>query len=151
MDSRNATDPSNAVVRRPIDTLLLVLTAITVAVTIGQFALAGLGTFGEVHDKKIKDSYFSAHQSVGMIIGLLTLLILITALIARPSRRSVISSVVLFVLAGPVQPVLGSLGADKAAWVGMLHAVNGVAILALAGNLLDETRTRRQPARTLAV
>lgn len=150
MDSRNATDPSNAVVRRPIDTLLLVLTAITVAVTIGQFALAGLGTFGEVHDKKIKDSYFSAHQSVGMIIGLLTLLVLIAALVARRSRRSVIMSVVLFVLAGPVQPFLGSLGADKAAWVGMLHAVNGIAILGLAGNLLGQTLTRRQPPPTEA-
>jgi Family of unknown function (DUF6220) len=150
MDFMNATDTSNAVVRRPVDTLLMALTAVTVAMTIVQFALAGLGTFGEVHDKKIKDSYFSAHQSVGMIIGLLTLLVLVAALIARRSRRSVIMSVVLFVLAGPVQPFLGSLGADKAAWVGMLHAVNGLAILGLGGNLLSQTLTRRQPPRTEA-
>jgi cytochrome b561 len=148
MNSTNAADTSNAVMRRPIDTLLLALTAVTVAMTIIQFALAGLGTFGEVHDKKIKDSYFSAHQSVGMMIGLLTLLVLIAALVARQTRRSVIMSVVLFVLAGPVQPFLGSLGADQAAWVGMLHAVNGIAILGLAGNLLGQTLTRRKPPPT---
>lgn len=146
----NATDTSNAVTRRPVATLLLGLTAVTVAMTVVQFALAGLGTFGEVHDKKVNDSYFSAHQSVGMIIGLLTLFVLIVALVARQSRRSMIMSVVLFVLAGPVQPFLGSLGADKAAWVGILHAVNGIAILGLAGNLLGQTLTRRQPPPTEA-
>jgi cell division protein FtsW (lipid II flippase) len=147
----NATDTPNAVVRRPVDTLLLALTTVTVALTVVQFALAGLGTFGEVHDKKINvDSYFSAHQWVGMIIGLLTLLVLIAALVARRSRRSVIMSVVLFVLAVPVQPFLGSLGADKAAWVGMLHALNGIAILGLAVNLRSQTLTRRQPPRTEA-
>jgi hypothetical protein len=134
-----------------MDTVLLVLAAVTVALTVVQFALAGLGTFGEIHDKKIKDSYFSAHQVLGMAIGLLTLLVLIAALVARQSRRSVIMSVVLFVLAGPVQPFLGSLGADTAPWVGMLHAVNGIAILGLAGNLLGQALARGKPSRAEAV
>jgi hypothetical protein len=130
--------------RRLADTILLAVTAVTVAMTVVQFALAGLGTFGEVHDGRVKDSYFSAHQTVGMLVGLLTLLVLIAALIARPSRRSVITAVVLFVLAAPVQPVLGSLGADQAAWVGMLHALNGIAILGLSGNLLGQAIDRRR-------
>jgi Family of unknown function (DUF6220) len=132
--------------RRPADTLLLAITAVTVAMTVVQFALAGLGTFGEVHDGRVKGSYFSAHQTVGMLIGLLTLLVLVAALIARPSRRAVIIAVVLFVLAAPVQPLLGSLGADEAAWVGMLHALNGIAILGLSGHLLSQTIARRRIA-----
>lgn len=132
--------------RRSANTILLAISAVTVAAVLVQFALAGLGTFGEVHDGRVKGSYFSAHQTFGMVIALLTLLVLVAALIARPSRRSVIMAVVLFVLAAPVQPFLGSLGADTAAWVGMLHALNGIAILALSGNLLGQTITRRRAA-----
>jgi hypothetical protein len=130
--------------RRPTDTLLLAILAVTVAMVFVQFALAGLGTFGQVHDGRVKDSDFAAHQTVGLVIALLTLLVLIAALIARPSRGSVITAAVLFVLAAPLQPLLGSLGADKAAWVGMLHVLNGVAILALSGNLLGRTIARRR-------
>lgn len=129
--------------RRQAGTAVLALTAVTMAAIIVQFALAGLGTFGEVHGKQVKDADFAAHQTLGMVIGLLTLLVLIAALVARRSRRSVILAIVLFVLAGPVQPVLGTLGADDAAWVGMLHAVNGVAIMAMNGMLLAETRALR--------
>jgi asparagine N-glycosylation enzyme membrane subunit Stt3 len=132
--------------RRPADTLLLVITAVTVAMTVIQFALAGLGTFGEVHDGQVKGSYFAAHQTAGMVIGLLTLLVLVAALIARPSRRAVIMAVVLFVLAAPLQPLLGSLGADKAAWLGMLHVLNGIAILGLSGNLLGQMISRGRVA-----
>jgi hypothetical protein len=145
MDLEQATRAPKAA-RGRAGTAVLALTAVTAAAIIVQFALAGLGTFGEVHDKKVGDSYFSAHQTLGMVIGLLTLLILIAVLIERRSRTTVIRAVALFVLAGPVQPVLGTLGADKAAWVGMLHAVNGIAIMALNGMLVSEARSPR-PAR----
>lgn len=128
------------------NTVLLAISGITVAMVVVQFALAGLGTFGEVHDGQVKESYFSAHQTVGMVIGALTLLVLIAALVARPSRGAVIMAVALFVLAAPVQPVLGSLGADKAAWVGILHVLNGIAIFALSGNLLGQMMVRRRRA-----
>lgn len=145
MNSQQATRAPEAAPRGRARTAVLALAALTMAAIIVQFALAGLGTFGEVHDKKVGDSYFSAHQTLGMVIGLLTLLILVAALVERRSRAAVVRAAVLFVLAGPVQPVLGTLGADEAAWVGMLHAVNGVAIMALTGILLSETRGQRSP------
>ncbi len=145
MDSEQATRVPEAPPRGRAATAVLALTAVTMVTIIVQFALAGLGTFGEVHDKKAGDSYFSAHQRLGLAIGLLTLLILVAALIEHRSRATVIRAVVLFVLAGPVQPVLGTLGADKAAWVGMLHAVNGIAIMALTGMLMSGARSPRPP------
>ena len=145
MNSEQATRAPADMPRGRARAAVLALTAVTMAAIIVQFALAGLGTFGEVHDEKVGDSDFSAHQTLGMVIGLLTLLILVAALIERRSRATVIRTVVLFVLAGPVQPVLGTLGADQAAWVGMLHAVNGVAIMALTGITMNEARAPRPP------
>lgn len=132
--------------RRFADTFLLAASGITVALTVVQFALAGLGTFTQVHNKRTGDSDFAAHQTVGFVIALLAVLVLVAALIARQSRRSVIMAVALFVVAAPVQPVLGTLGADQAAWVGMLHALGGLAILGLAGNVLGQAVGRRRAA-----
>jgi hypothetical protein len=99
---------------------------------VAQFALAAFGAFRSLDgDQKA----YGPHQLVGMVIALLSLLVLIAALVARPDRRTVILAVVLFVLAGPVQPTLPDLAKDNGAWIGALHGLLGIAILGLFGQL----------------
>lgn len=98
--------------------------------TVVQFALAGFGAFSAFQHHR----GFGAHETVGTIIGIVTLLVLIAALIARPSRTAIILALTLFVLAGPVQPILADVGKHHA-WVGALHALVGIAILGLFGRL----------------
>ena len=98
--------------------------------TVLQFALAGFGAFSAFQHHR----GFGAHETVGTIIGVVTVLVLIAALIARPSRLAMILAAVLFVLSGPVQPILADVGKDHA-WVGAIHALVGIAILGLFGRL----------------
>ena len=97
-----------------------------------QFALAAFGAFrsldGDQHS-------YGPHQVVGMVIALLSLLVLVAALVARPGRRTLAMAVVLFVVAGPIQPMLPDLAKDNGAWIGALHGLLGVAILGLFGQL----------------
>jgi uncharacterized protein DUF6220 len=97
-----------------------------------QFALAGFGAFRSLDgDQK----GFGAHQAVGYIVALLSLLALVAALIARPNQRTIILAIVLFVVAGPIQPMLPDLAKDHGAWIGALHGLLGIAILGLFGQL----------------
>jgi Family of unknown function (DUF6220) len=99
---------------------------------VAQFALAAFGAFrslgGDQHG-------YGAHQVIGMVIALLSLLVLVAALVARPDRRTVIQAVLLFVIAGPIQPALPDLAKDDGAWIGALHGLLGIAILGLFGQL----------------
>lgn len=121
--------------RAGANTVFGILAIITVALAAIQIGLAGLGAFG---------GSFKAHTTLGYVIALLTILVLIAALIARPNRSLVIQAVVLFILAVPLQPLLASIGENGSAWVGALHALNGVAITGLAGALAGETRSRQR-------
>src|ERR1700710_363235 len=103
-------------------TRILAMAAGTLAIV--QFALAGFGAF----DAFQKKHGFGPHETVGNIIGGITLLILIAALVARVSRKTVIQAVVLFLLAAPIQPLLADWGKHHA-WVGALHALVGLLIL----------------------
>jgi len=98
------------------------------------FALAGYGVFAlsghNVHDLD-KQSVLDAHRAVGTILGLVTLLVLIAAGIARASRLIVWLTVVLFVLAAIGQPLFAGIGNDHS-WGGALHVVNAGVILVLA-------------------
>ena len=67
------------------------------------------------------------------------LFILILALIARPGRRAVILSAVLFLLAVLVQSLLASL-ANNTVLFGGLHALDGLAILGIAAFLYLSAR-----------
>lgn len=113
-----------------------VLALVTVVLAAVQIGLAGLGAFG---------GSFDPHVSLGYVISLLSVLMLIAALIARPNRGLVIRAVVLFILAAPLQPMLASIAeGGSGAWIGALHALNGVVITGLAGELMGETRMRRR-------
>jgi hypothetical protein len=69
----------------------------------------------------------------------LSLIILILALIARRSVSSMVLSVVLVLLSAVAQSALAGLGED-AAFFGGLHALDGLAILGIAGYLHGAAR-----------
>jgi hypothetical protein len=143
--------PAPAGARTPQDTwgrpdsALLALAATTLVLVAAQFALAGFGAFAMV--KSPADDAYGAHMVLGLVIGALTWLILVTTLASRPARahpRTLRPAIALAVLAIPVEPVLGEAG-KHAPVIGALHALNGLAICALTGWLLVATR-RRQAA-----
>ena len=114
-----------------------------------QFFLAGLGVFRQnpkPGEKIIESSTFDPHRIVGDVVTLVALLILVMALITRWQLQL---SVTLFVLM-LVQQVLAGLGEDTPVF-GALHALNGVALLAVGALLLVRMRPAAQapaPART---
>ena len=145
--------PARAGARTPQDTWgrpdtgLLALTATILVLVAAQFALAGFGAFAMV--KSPADHAYGVHMVLGLVIGALTWLILVTTLASRPARshpRTLRPAITLAVLAIPVEPLLGEAG-KHAPVVGALHALNGLAICALTGWLLVATRRRRAAHR----
>ncbi len=94
------------------------------------------------------DHAYAAHMVLGVVIAVTTLLILAVAVggrAARGHRRTLRLAVTLAALALVVEPLLGEAGA-RVPLLGALHALNGLAICALAASLLSETRRRRTAA-----
>jgi uncharacterized membrane protein YbhN (UPF0104 family) len=107
-------------------TRILAMATGTLAVI--QFALAGYGAFGSLQHEKD----WGAHEKLGGIIIGFALLTLIAALVARPGRRWIIASAVLFVLC-LAQMFLADAGKNHAPAWGAVHALSGVAIIAMCG------------------
>jgi hypothetical protein len=108
-----------------------------------QIFLAGLGVFN-LHGQELGadgETAFNPHRSLGFGLSGLALIILILALIARPGARAIVLSVVMVLLAGLAQSILAGLGQDTPAFGG-LHALDGLAILAIAGFLYASSRRR---------
>ncbi len=104
-----------------------------------QIFLAGLGAFRLDNTGVSGDTAFAPHRAVGFAMGGVALVILILALIARPGTRAVVLAAVMFVLAFLAQSVLASL-ADNTVLFGGLHALDGLAILAIAAFLYLSAR-----------
>lgn len=117
--------------RRGVLTGFRVVGVVTLAAIVVQFVFAGLGAYG---------ASFDAHRILGGVIGLLTLVMLILVLIARPSWLTVGITVLLVVLALPVQTVLANLGDDTDAWFGGIHALDGLIIIGLTSWLAMSTK-----------
>jgi len=108
-----------------------------------QIFLAGLGVFS-LDGRQLGDPGETAldpHRFVGTVMGVVALLVLIAAAVARPSRRVVIQGVVLLVVAAVLQGVLAAAGEDTALFGG-LHALFGIGSLGLAGSMLAAVRGR---------
>jgi hypothetical protein len=126
--------------------ILAMATGTLVAV---QFALAGFGAFGSFH----KERDWGAHETLGTIIGVFTILVLIAAIVARPGRRPLTAAIVLFVLAAPIQPILADAGKNDGVGWGALHAFVGVVILGMCGlasRKIDATPAQAAPPVTAA-
>lgn len=119
---------------------------VTVAVIVVQFFLAGWGAFHAVHGGvAAKDtSSYDAHKGVGYLIGLLSIVLLILAIVGKLGGRAIGMTVTLVVLAVLAQPLLAGAGEDSGAFWGALHALVGALILGLTANLITlSTRPRR--------
>lgn len=119
------------------DRRLFALAVLTLALVVVQFALAGEGAFGGA---------YTAHMVVGLIIAAMTLIDLVAVLVSRAARSRptmLWPAVALVVLAVAVEPLLAEAGKRIAA-VGALHALTGVAILALTGWLVGTTSRHRE-------
>jgi heme A synthase len=93
--------------------------------------LAGVGVFGINALKVANASSFNAHRDWGAVLELTALVLLILALVARESGRTMISALVLALLAVIAQNALAGLG-DSNKWFGGLHALDGIVILLLS-------------------
>jgi hypothetical protein len=117
--------------RRTADTVYVYLSALFSAGVLVQVFLAGVGVFG-INAPKVADaSSFDAHRAWGFILMVSALLLLVLALIAWQSARTMISAFVLALLVVIAQNVLAALG-DTNKWFGGLHALDGMAILLLS-------------------
>jgi hypothetical protein len=108
-----------------------------------QIFLAGVGVF-DLDGHKLGSSgetAFDPHRLNGNIMSAVALVLLILVLVARPGRRLIALSVVLFLLMAVGQPLLAAAGEDQA-WVGGLHAIVGVGLLGLAARMLMESRSQ---------
>ena len=101
-----------------------VVAGLFVACAIIQVFLAGLGVFDD-------PSSFITHRNFGYVIGWLTLVLLVVALVGRMPRRFVGMAVLLLVLFS-LQSVFVALREDMPA-VAAFHPLNGFFILAVAG------------------
>lgn len=109
-----------------------------------QFFLAGLGVFRnnpKPNEKIIESSTFDPHRIVGDVTTLVVVIIAVLALITRWELQMCLLLFGLMV----VQFILAGIGQDTPVF-GALHALNGVALLAVGTVLL----MRLRPARAAA-
>jgi bacteriorhodopsin len=131
--------------RRGADRAFAYLAALFFLGLLVQIYLAGVGVFGD-HVKQVEDATsFEAHRNFGFALGIVALVLLVLALLARVSQAVVISTLVLAVLAIVMQSLLAAAGDDNE-WAGGLHALDGIVILLLAGWLTGAAH-RREAAR----
>jgi hypothetical protein len=114
-----------------------VLATVFVVVLVAQFFLAASGAF----DTAPNDESFRAHRSLGYLTVLFAILLTIVAALARmPGRLIGMTGLVagLAVGQGLIRAVAAAF--DDGSLVFGLHAVNGLAILAVAGTVAARAR-----------
>jgi hypothetical protein len=120
--------------RRIARDALYVLSWLFLLALLLQFFLAGAGAFGATS--------FDAHAGLGALLALGALIILVVALLAGDLRRAAALLLAFMV----VQMFLGGLGRDEEPWIGAFHALNAVAVLAVAYYLARAARSLRASA-----
>ena len=129
-------------VRRTADIGFEYVAMVFVAAVLVQVFLAGMGVFG-IDAPTPEGSSFDAHRTWGFALGGLAVILLILALVARQSRRTMVAALVLFLLVFIAQSALASAG-ESVAWAGGLHALDGVLILLLSVLMALGAWRRRQ-------
>ncbi|HET9657146.1 MAG TPA: DUF6220 domain-containing protein [Kineosporiaceae bacterium] len=130
--STSATGSSTSAPQRTA-TAYVMLSRFALALIAVQFGLAGSAAFRGLDGKDTQDSWWAPHIMLGYGIALLTVVLLVLALVQKLGSAVVRSSVVVAVLSVILQPALAGLGDKAGAWIGGLHALNGVAIAAVLG------------------
>lgn len=98
---------------------------------LAQVFLAGVGAFGDHASKVAKATSFDPHRGLGSVLGIVSVVLFIVALLVRRSRSTVIVAFVLGALTMGAQGALAG-GGESNKWVGGLHALDGMAILFLS-------------------
>jgi heme/copper-type cytochrome/quinol oxidase subunit 1 len=111
------------------------------AAGVAQIFLAGLGAFRLQDQVGAGDSAFAPHRALGFSMGLIALLILVLAVIARPGARAIAGSAALALLTGLMQSLLAGFAEDHVVF-GALHALDGMLILSIAAYLYYWSRRR---------
>ena len=133
-----------AAVRRGAWVALRYVTSLFFLGVVVQFFLVGYGLFAMKHGATIDNAKsLDAHRGLGWILAEFgSILMLILALLAWPSRRLLGAWILLAVLAF-FQGVLASSGYHH--WgLGMLHPVNALLLLGLSGRLAHYSWTTRK-------
>lgn len=121
-----------------------VLIALIAAACVVQIFLAGRGAFGIHGAAKLDDQKsFDPHRALGEIIGLIALIALIAAIVHWRDKRMIGVTFALALMAVILQNLLAL---PKHPWVAGLHALDGVAILALSGLLAHQAWRGKPPA-----
>jgi hypothetical protein len=130
-------------VRRTADTGYAYLSVLFFAAVLVKVFLAGTGVFGIDALEVDEASSFDAHRTWGLVLAGLAGVLLVLALAARESRPTMIGALALFLLVMFAQSVLASIG-ESSAWVGGLHALDGMVILLISAWIaLLASRRRR--------
>jgi uncharacterized protein DUF6220 len=112
------------------------LVALIAAACVVQIFLAGRGAFGVHGSAKLDDqTSFDPHRVLGEIIGILAVLAFIAALAYWRDKRLIGITFVLALMAEILQHLFAL---PKHPWVAGLHALDGIAILALSAWLAHQ-------------
>lgn len=148
-DQRPATRSEQGGVRRAADAAYGYLMAFFVLGVLFQVYLAGVGVFGINARKVANASSFDPHRDWGSVLMILSIILLILALAAWHSVRTVLASFLLALLVVVAQVGLAAAG-DSNKWVGGAHALDGMVILLLSLGLAVAAWRCRTAARSLA-
>ena len=99
-----------------------------------QVGLAALGFWGGYEDggsEKATRAAFEAHGMNGELLGVVAVLLLVAGLVGRANKKSWMLPLVLCVLLWAVQGLLVGLAFGLNRWFGMVHALDGMAIMGL--------------------
>lgn len=126
------------------------LATLQMLAVVAQFFLAASGAF----DTAPKDQSFQAHRMLGPVVVLIAVLVTIVAAITRMPGRLIGMSglvaglaVVQFVIKAIATALDGTGGSTIAGeFVFGLHAVNGLAIVAVTGMIIRQARQLSRPA-----
>ncbi|MFU8872740.1 DUF6220 domain-containing protein [Micromonospora sp. SL4-19] len=129
------------------------LAGLLILAVVAQFYLAASGAFSTAPN----DEAFRPHRTLGYVIFLLPVVMVIVAALARMPGRLVgmaglvAGLVVVQVVIAALAKALNDTG-DTSTTAGQLvfglHAVNGLAIMAVAGNVARRARALSRPAVT---
>lgn len=134
--------PAVSGARAGADTVFAYLAALLVLGIVVQFFLAGFGVFSIPGHKDLGNvSDLDPHRAVAGILAAIAILMFIAALVARTSKAKIWVSILIAVLAEPIQGLLAS-GGENHHWVGGLHVLDALIILGLAGWMHRVSRSR---------
>ncbi|MGH3413906.1 MAG: DUF6220 domain-containing protein [Marmoricola sp.] len=120
--------PALTGVRRGADVAFGYLAGLFSAAVLAQVFLAGVGAFGSVGGG---GPGFDPHEMLGNVLGVFAVVLLVVSLVSRVSWRQWAGALVLAVLTEVAQHGLASAG-HNSAWVGGIHAFDGMLILLLS-------------------